>query len=500
MRTSCRPTSTPSGRSSRDACFSSAWSANLDASRWPTPPGVCVTSAVTGWSSPERPSNGTGTPPRRWSTRDWTSWKAYGPVFEGSGKGFDVPMIDRGRVIGVLAVEYMPNVQEPPDDRAVIGQIALQLGSALRNARLLRESRYLKDYLTKLVDHANAPIAMLGRRRDIRVVNQALLGITGLERDAVIGQDFLDLVPESERNHLLPVFVNALRGKPVSNFELSLLRHDGSMARIAVNVASILSPDGEVEGVIAIGRDRTEVRELEKQVIHAEKLATLGQLAAGVVHELNNPLTSISAYGEYLLKKSEATGGDEGDREKLRRIVEGADRILRFTRDLVTYARPSPEKPRFIAIDRVLDQAVMFCEHVLAEGGASVDKSYAADLPPIYGVEGQLHQVFINLITNACHAVPHGAGRLLVETADGSPGLLEVRISDNGRGIPEDQVEKIFEPFFSTKGEGKGTGLGLSIVRNIVEQHGGTIDVSSTVGGGTTFSVQLPCKPMADEG
>lgn len=419
----------------------------------------------------------------------------YRPVFEEAAKGFDVPMIDAGRLIGTLGVEYMPNVQEPPDDRAVLGQIALQLGSALRNARLLRESRYLKDYLTKLVDHANTPIAMLGRRRDIQLVNQALLALTGLEREEVIGKDFLALLPESERNRLLPVFVNALRGKPVSNFELSLPRADGSMARLALNVASILSPGGEVEGVIAIGRDRTEVKELERQVIQAEKLATLGQLAAGVVHELNNPLTSISAYGEYLLKKNEATDGDVGDREKLHRIVEGAERILRFTQDLVTYARPSTEKPRFIAIEQVMDQAVVFCEHVIADAGATVDKSYAEELPPIYGVEGQLHQVFINLITNACHAMPQGAGRLWVETAEGGEGHLEVRITDNGRGIPEDQVDKIFEPFFSTKGEGKGTGLGLSIVRNIVEQHGGNIAVRSQAGGGTTFAVRLPCKP-----
>ncbi|MFW6051444.1 MAG: ATP-binding protein [Myxococcota bacterium] len=416
----------------------------------------------------------------------------YRPIFEDGGSGFDVPMIDGDRVIGVLGVEYAPGVTPPPDDQPVIGQIALQLGAALRNARLLRESRYLRDYIGNLVDHANVPIAMLGRRRDIRVVNQALLALTGLRREEVAGKDFLALLPESERAHLLPVFVNALRGRPVSNFELNLPKRDGTVAQLSVNVASILNPEGEVEGVIAVGRDRTEVKELEQQVIQAEKLATLGQLAAGVVHELNNPLTSISAYGDYLLKKSEMQGGDEGDREKLRRIVQSAERILQFTRDLVTYARPSTEKPRFVAVDQVLDQAVVFCEHVISDAGAQVTKGYAESLPPIYGVEGQLHQVFINLITNACHAMPQGAGRLLVETEEVAQDLLEVRVSDNGRGIPEDQVDKIFEPFFSTKGEGKGTGLGLSIVRNIVEQHGGTIEVRSVVGEGTTFAVRLP--------
>ncbi|MFW5875538.1 MAG: two-component system sensor histidine kinase NtrB [Myxococcota bacterium] len=419
--------------------------------------------------------------------------EAYEPVFEDGVTGFDVPMIDGGRVVGVLGVEYEAGVQPPPDDRPVLGQIALQLGAALRNARLLRESRYLKDYLGKLVDHANLPIAMLGRRRDIRVINQALLALTGLERHEVLGQDFLHLLPESERPQLLPVFVNALRGKPVSNFDLNLPRRDGSTVQLSVNVASILSPDGEVEGVIAIGRDRTEVRELEQQVIQAEKLATLGQLAAGVVHELNNPLTSISAYGEYLVKKNEAQDGDPGDREKLRRIVQSADRILRFTRDLVTYARPSAEEPRFVSVDKVIDQAIVFCEHVIGEVGAEVNKSYEPGLPPVYGVEGQLHQVLINLITNACHAIPQGAGRLMVEAVPVNDDLLEIRVTDNGPGIPEDQQQKIFEPFFTTKGEGKGTGLGLSIVRNIVEQHGGALTVRSAIGEGTTFVIRLPC-------
>lgn len=425
--------------------------------------------------------------------------ESYQPVFEEGDHGFDVPMVDGNRLVGILGVEYATGVEPAHDDRAVIGQIALQLGAALCNARLLRESRYLKDYLGKLVDHANMPIAMLGRRRDIRVVNQALLALTGRQREEVIGKDFLQLLPESERAHLLPVFVNALRGKPVSNFELNLPRRDGSLAQLTINVASILSHEGEVEGVIAIGRDRTEVRELEQQVIHAEKLATLGQLAAGVVHELNNPLTSISAYGDYLFKKNEAQNGDEGDRERLRRIVQAAQRILRFTRDLVTYARPSTEEPRFVSVEQVLDQAVVFCEHVFAEAGANVQKRYGEGVPPIYGVEGQLHQVFINLITNACHAMPQGAGRLAIETFPLGPEQIEIRVIDNGRGIPSDQLEKIFEPFFSTKGEGKGTGLGLSIARNIIEQHGGAIRVESSPGAGTTFYVKLPCTPTPAE-
>src|SRR5690606_36675454 len=185
-----------------------------------------------------------------------------------------------------------------------------------------------------LLDHANAPIVVIGREREIRVVNRAFLDDTGGDRERLHGRDFLSLLPETERQRILPVFIHALRGEPTGNFEVRVPRSGGVHSRLVINTASILAADGEIEGVIAIGRDLTELRELEEQVIQAEKLATLGQLAAGVVHELNNPLTSIAVYGEYLLRKSEQTGTDPSDVEKLRRIVESAERILRFTRDL----------------------------------------------------------------------------------------------------------------------------------------------------------------------
>jgi two-component system NtrC family sensor kinase len=419
---------------------------------------------------------------------------SYRPFFVLGHEGFDVPMMDGDQVAGVLSVEYAEQVQPPADDRPLIVQLALQLGSALRNCRLHRESVYLRDYLSKLLDHANAPIMVIGRDGEVTFLNRAFSTITGFRRDDILGKDWLSLLPEAERRRLLPVYISALRGDPSTNVEVRLPRRDGSFAQVAVNTASILSPDGDVEGVIYIFRDVTELRELEEQVIHAEKLATLGQLAAGVVHELNNPLTSIAVYGDFLLKKAGRNGGEPGDVEKLRRIVESADRILKFTRDLVTYARPSTEKPVPIDVHELIDQAVVFCEHLIEETGAVVEKQYDALLPPVYGVKGQLVQVFVNLITNACHAMPLGAGRLTLATSGAGDGRLSARIIDNGKGITEDNRQRIFEPFFTTKGEGKGTGLGLSIVKNIVEQHRGLLVVQSEVGTGTTFELVLACR------
>jgi len=405
--------------------------------------------------------------------------------------GFDVPLVDGDRISGVLAVEYYEGATPPEEDLSVVGQLALSLSSALRHGRVMRESLHLRDYLGKLLEHANAPIVVIGKRREVRVANRAMLEVTGLEREDLVGRDFLRILDEEERARILPAFSNALHGRPTKDFEVQLTRPGGGVARIAFNVASVLGRDGQVESVIAIGKDLTELRELEEQVIQSEKLATLGQLAAGVVHELNNPLTSISVYSEFLLKEAREQGAPAAREQKLARIVESAERILRFTRDLVTYARPSTEAPHAVSMAEVIEQSVVFCEHVLSEHGVTISKSFGEKSGLVLGVKGQLHQVFINLITNACHAMPLGAGHLELSIRSDDEWIT-ASVHDNGSGIPDGMRDGIFEPFFSTKGQGKGTGLGLSIVRNILRQHGGEIEAISSPGAGTTFELKLP--------
>ena len=423
--------------------------------------------------------------------------EAYRPIFVDGEEGFEVPLFDGERLLGLLSVEYPVPLRPPPDEPAVMGSLAVQLAATLRNARLAREALYLRDYLGRLIDRANVPIVMLGRHRGIRVVNRALLSLARRDQEEVLGRDFMELLPDSERQRLLPVFVSALRGRSVHSFELNLPRKGGGVVRLSLDISSVLGADGEVEGVIAIGRDLAEVRQLEEQVIQAEKLATLGQLAAGVVHELNNPLTGITVYGEFLLRKAEREGRDPAEVEKLRRIVEAAERILRFTRDLVTYARPSSGEPQRLSVHEVLDQSVVFCEHVLRSAGVEVARDYAAALPPIAGVRDQLGQVFVNLVTNACHAMP-GGGTLTLRTDEPEPGVVRVQVRDEGEGIAPEHLERIFEPFFTTKSRDRGTGLGLSIVRNIVVQHGGEIEVHSQPGQGTTFELRFPAATAPD--
>jgi C4-dicarboxylate-specific signal transduction histidine kinase len=227
-------------------------------------------------------------------------------------------------------------------------------------------------------------------------------------------------------------------------------------------------------------------------VIQAERLATVGQLAAGVVHELNNPLTSITVYGEYLQKKFLTEGSDPADVDKARKIVEGAERIRHFTRDLMSYARPAGSRLSELQLNDVVRQAISFCEHLVKSANAQLEIRLQAELPRVVGAPGQLQQVFINLMANACDAVADAGGGRIEVWSEPVDEMVTVSIRDDGPGIPEGDLSHIFEPFFTSKPPGKGTGLGLSIVKEILDSHGGRVVVESTSGRGSLFRVEVP--------
>ena len=405
--------------------------------------------------------------------------------------GFDAPLVVQGEVIGTVAVEFDRRRELPGHLEESVLITATQASAALDSAQVRREAIHLRDYLEKLLEHAKIPVLVVGRDRGIRVVSGAFAQITGLDQHQLLKKDLLDLAPKSERVRVLAAFVSALRGRTVPPFLLRLPRGDNRTAQLRFKLAPILDSEGRVAGVIAIGQDRTEVHELEGQVIQAEKLATLGQLAAGIVHEINNPLTSITVYGEYILGKLARIGADEHDIRRVERILGGADRILSFTRNLLSYARPSREEPQAVALNRSLEDAVGFCEHVIQEASMTVTRSYADGLPPVRAVPDQLHQVFVNLITNACNAALDEGGQVRLTTRVAVQDRVEVIIEDNGIGIEKRQLSRVFEPFFSTRRRGKGTGLGLPIVKSILEQHQGSIEIQSNPGFGTKVRIEL---------
>ena len=237
---------------------------------------------------------------------------------------------------------------------------------------------------------------------------------------------------------------------------------------------------------IASLRDPSERRTAE----HKDKLAGLGKVVAGVVHELNNPVTSILAYAEYLRRKAERGPLDEADLDRIARIEEAARRIHGFSRDLIAYARPSTEVPVLLAVHDVIDRALTFCEHVLVPTGVKIERAFG-QIEPVRAIGGQLTQVFVNLFMNASHAMsPHGGTLRITTQLDGQ--AVHVIVSDTGSGIAEHALPRIFEPFFTTNDSGEGTGLGLSIVREIVEAHRGTVWAERKDGEGAAFHVVLP--------
>jgi PAS domain S-box-containing protein len=412
-------------------------------------------------------------------------------VFTGSVRGIAAPLVASGQLVGAINIEYPAGLTaDVVADERVLIQLANQVAVAVRNAKLIDELTFVRKYLEELIENGNALIVVTNRDGKIVVFNRALTQLTGWSKAEVLGRDLTELVAPSTRLNVLRMLGESLVGQAQSAFETALLTKDGREARVTMASSAVVSQTGDIEGVIAIGQDLSRMRDLEKRVVQAEKLASLGQLAASVVHEINNPMTAVATYADALLSRaSTSLNADPADLTKYRKIVENTDRVLRFTRDLVSYARPALDTPEEVDLNATIERAAGFCEHVLHKHNVELEKALG-EVPKFLAVRQNLLQVFINLITNACHAMPNG-GRLVLATRvlDGH-AYAEVR--DSGSGMPAEIRGRIFEPFFTTKPDGKGTGLGLSIVQGIVENHGGRISVESTPNQGSAFTVVLP--------
>jgi PAS domain S-box-containing protein len=357
----------------------------------------------------------------------------------------------------------------------------------------------LRDYLEQIVDQANVLVVATDLAGRVVVWNRALSRLTGFPRETVVGRDLSPWLSEAGMPELAQIMKQVATGGDLSNCEVRLPSVSGTIARAAFNVATVRAQGGRPSAILAVGQDVTALRVLQNQVIHAEKLATVGQIAAGVAHEINNPLTSIQACVDAVLNKATlATQGrvpnqiETVDVERLKRIQDGAERIRRFTHDLVGYARPSRVEIERLDLNEVVEHALSFCEHIFAEAKATLDRDLAPNLPPVRAVRDQIMQVVTNLATNAAQALGTKGGTIRVRTFHDGEVTVGLAVTDTGSGIRDEHRASIFDPFFTTKPAGSGTGLGLSVVRNIVYAHGGQITFQSQLGSGTTFLVTLP--------
>jgi two-component system NtrC family sensor kinase len=249
------------------------------------------------------------------------------------------------------------------------------------------------------------------------------------------------------------------------------------------------------QAAVVLVQDVTEQQAMEAQLIQSEKLATVGQLVSGVAHELNNPLTSITGLSEFLLEQKELGAGD---RDHLKVIHEQADRAGRIVRNLLTFARKGSAERSRLDLNDVVQRTLLLMTYDLRLRDVETETRLPEDLPAVIGDRHALQQVVLNLLTNAAQAVaeaPEGRSRC-VRLETWSDGLVHLRVSDTGPGVPEDLVRHLFTPFFTTKQPGHGTGLGLSISYSIIESHGGQL-VYERVPQGASFRIDLPAAPVA---
>ncbi len=247
-----------------------------------------------------------------------------------------------------------------------------------------------------------------------------------------------------------------------------------------------------IENAQLFEREQRTIEELQhaqKQLLQSEKLATIGQMAAGIAHELNTPLTYIMGNLELL----EAQKLDPSQREMLSSIARGSERIKSLAQSLLAFSRPSQEDMIPLTPNELIERSLELCHYQILKGGVRLEKSLAPDLPRVLGVSNQLEMALINLTVNAVHAMEGRGGKLTVSSALKGPEV-EIAVSDEGPGIPEQIQPTVFEPFVTTKAAGKGTGLGLSTVLMIVERHQGKIDFTTAPGAGTTFRIRLPAE------
>jgi signal transduction histidine kinase len=256
---------------------------------------------------------------------------------------------------------------------------------------------------------------------------------------------------------------------------------------VTVSVSPLSGPDGTILGVLGIARDITATKKLEQQILNSEKLASVGQLAAGVAHEINNPLGGIL---NCLYNLRQGTLSSERQEEYLFSMEDGLRRVQKIVRQLLEFSQQHEPELSPTGVNDVIERVLVLTNHAFTAHRIHLHKYLHPDIPPLMVDRHMLEQVFMNLILNAVQAI-RGGGAITIRT-EVLDERCSIRVEDTGCGIPTSVLPRIFDPFFTTKGTGEGTGLGLSVSLGIIERHGGTIQVDSEVGKGSIVTIWLP--------
>jgi PAS domain S-box-containing protein len=382
------------------------------------------------------------------------------------------------------------------------GKVARYQGAVMditERREIERRLRQQQEFARRLVDSFPDLILVLDAASHYTFVSPRCEKVLGYTVEESQQMEFGGRTHPEDLPAALSVYNDILAGKRTfASLELRVRHKNGDWRRILFNFSPLADEKGNIEGVVLSGRDVTDLKRLEEQLIQTEKLAAMGQMLAGVAHELNNPLTAVLGVTELLRERA---GSDESFKRQIDLTHRQARRAARIVQNLLEFSRPaSPQKKR-LSINNLIERTLQLHEHSLRRNGIEVDFSPQQGLPAVIGDANQLIQVFLNLITNAEQAIREvrDSGCIQIRGA-GSGGRVNVTLQDDGVGIQPEALPRIFEPFYTTKRPGGGTGLGLSICSSIIREHGGTIEVEALPGGGAAFTVSLPAAPAEESG
>ncbi len=405
----------------------------------------------------------------------------------------------RGRLIGIIALGRLPQGKHfSTEDQNLLAALAGYAAIALENAGLYRsietkalELERLKSYTENIIESINVAVLALDLNGRITSCNRAFEELYHARREQIIGAGVENLLSGDVLTSIQGV--TGIKGwelrSPSNIFKLYLENQRGDRLIVNLSIIPLLNPMDVSSGCLIVLDDITAKVRLEDQLLQSEKLSSIGLLAAGIAHEVNTPIAGISSYTQMLLKE---TSESNEHREILEKIEKQTFRAAEIVNSLLNFSRLNGSEFKDLDVNQLIQDSLALLDHQLRQNRITVEFGYGQSLQPVYGNLGKLQQVFVNLFLNARDAMPTG-GKLTIKTVM-NESMVIVDISDTGVGISEEDMKRIYDPFFTTKTTSKGTGLGLAVTYGIIQEHGGRIFVDSTPGGGTHFRLKLPTR------
>jgi two-component system NtrC family sensor kinase len=414
-----------------------------------------------------------------------------------------VPLTASGKTIGAIAMLNKRGGSFNAYDQELSVAIATTIANAIHNTRLIEQLKVAnadleanrwellrsRNTLRALFDSTPASIYIVDRKYTLIAINRSRANIAKRQPNEMVGKlCYKTLYQRSEPCPGCRVSETLFTGHNTQRIERRW-EADGDLVELEINTYPIQNETGEVMQAFLFEEDVTEKRRLEATLAQSEKLAAVGQLAAGVAHEINNPLTAIIANAQLLQRRLAAD--DDEMQEMLDLIVRAGDRATQVVRNLLDFARKEHYEFTPTNLNETIRRALALAHHELVARSIRLTFDPSGDLPLLLASHDHLQGVWLNLILNAADAIDDHEGQVRVATRR-IGNEIRVTIADNGRGIPPERISRIFEPFYTTKEPGRGTGLGLSVCHRIVKQHGGHMLVDSQIGMGTEFTIVLP--------